>query len=99
MGTAIEWTDRTANPFRAVNNRTGQRGHYCEKVSNGCCACYASQWQYRMGTRLDFVPRNHQRIAIELDKKVLERVAKLKKPRRIFSSIRQRPSRENGSSP
>lgn len=45
--TSIEWTDRSVNPIRARNKRTGAAGHYCEKISHGCTHCYASNFQPR----------------------------------------------------
>lgn len=45
--TSIEWTDRSVNPIRARNKRTGAVGHYCELYSSGCAHCYASNFQPR----------------------------------------------------
>jgi protein gp37 len=41
--TSIEWTDHSVNPVRFG------RGHFCQKISPGCAACYASRLQPRFG--------------------------------------------------
>lgn len=45
--TSIEWTDRSVNPIRARDPKTGAVGHYCEMFSSGCAHCYASNLQKR----------------------------------------------------
>ena len=48
--TSIEWTGHTVNPLRArLKSDPSKVGHYCEKVSPGCSACYASRFQARRG--------------------------------------------------
>ena len=90
--TTIEWCDFTVNPLRAtVAGYVGAKGegvgHYCEKVSAGCANCYASRLQPRFG----MPPFNEQRVGkrdgrIEpfLDRAVLRKVLRRKKPARIF---------------
>lgn len=46
----IEWTGFTVNPLRArLRSDPSKVGHYCEKISPGCTACYASTFQRRRG--------------------------------------------------
>ncbi|MCH8968925.1 MAG: phage Gp37/Gp68 family protein [Planctomycetes bacterium] len=82
--TSIEWTDLTPNPFRARNLETGNIGHYCQKISPGCLYCYAARWQHRLGTDLDFLPRNREKVELFLDEKVLRQVLKRRKPSKCF---------------
>lgn len=88
----IEWTDQTLNPIRAHRDIGGPIavGHHCEVVSPGCLNCYAqdqnlhSRFGALSGTRLPYVRSSRDRVEIVLDEKVLERLRRLRKPRRIF---------------
>lgn len=87
--TSIEWTDWTSNPIRAINKATGKAGHFCEKVSPGCAHCYASTMNESarfIGTGLEFLPANRERVDIRLNEKELR---EWRKPRyggqRIFA--------------
>ena len=97
--TTIEWTDRSCNPLRALNIKTGAMGHYCEKVSSGCAHCYASGFQKRFGlpefpgkSRLAKLPVINKEgrvpitdeIEIFLDQSKLDEVMRTRKPSRWF---------------
>lgn len=97
--TTIEWTrgddgspGHTVNPIRARNRETGSVGHFCEKVSPGCAHCYASQFNLRVrpqkngaiGTGLDFLPINRERVELFLDEAKLKDVLRRQKPTRYF---------------
>ncbi len=85
--TSIAWTDRTINPIRARNRATKKEGHFCEKVSPGCAHCYSAEMNVQqrfLGTGLDFIPQNREKVEIFFDAKRLEEVRKRKKPTKYF---------------
>ncbi len=85
--TSIAWTDRTLNPIRARNRATGKEGHFCEKISPGCAHCYAAELNVQqrfLGTGLDFIPQNRDKVEVFLDLKRMEELQKRRKPTRYF---------------
>lgn len=91
--TAIQWTDRTVNPFRATNLETGAEGHWCEKVSDGCKHCYASEWNARvrplasgikLGTGLRFELQNKMLVSPYFDREKLLPVIRRQQPTLYF---------------
>jgi protein gp37 len=91
--TSIEWTDRSINPIRARNVATGSVGHFCEKISPGCARCYAAAWNLRVrrqrnmvsiGTGLDYLPANREKVSLWLDHGKLREVLRRKKPTTWF---------------
>lgn len=91
--TSIEWTDRSINPIRARNRETGAVGHFCEKISPGCGHCYAAAWNSRtrrtvgehgIGTSLDFLPSNRDKVETFLDPEKLQEVLRRRKPAKWF---------------
>lgn len=83
---------RRLNPIRARHRETGAVGHFCEKISPGCAHCYAAAWNLRrrptkgivLGTGLDFLPVNRDKVEIFLDDAKLLEVLRRKTPTRIF---------------
>jgi protein gp37 len=88
MATNIQWTDETLNPFRARNRATGAKGHFCEKISQGCAHCYAAalnvQGFHGLGTGLDFLPANRDQVEAFFAEHVLQQPLKRRKPTRYF---------------
>lgn len=96
MSTKIEWTQtvnpdgtitkgETWNPIRARNKATAGVGHYCQKVSAGCRACYAERMQaWRFKNPIRFGEGDFDKVEIYLDEKVLLKPLSWKKPRKIF---------------
>lgn len=85
--TTISWTDRTVNPIRARNRETGAEGHFCEKLSPGCAHCYSADMnitQRFLGTGLDFIPQNRDKVEVYFDPKRLAEITPRKKPTRYF---------------
>lgn len=82
--TSIQWTDMSANPFRARHNRTGKTGWHCTKVSPGCAACYAETLNGRFGTGLPFQARSTSEVEMILDLSVMEKLRRRKKPQKVF---------------
>jgi protein gp37 len=81
--TPIEWTDFSVNPFRAENKFTGQRGHFCVKVSPGCKLCYSSRLQPRLGA-FPFLAENRNKVNLVFDNSKLLDVARRKIPTKYF---------------
>jgi protein gp37 len=87
--TAIEWTDATWNPIRALitaADGTQRTGWHCEHASEGCRFCYAEGFNLRLGTQRPFKPSEIDTGAVHLflDKKILLQPLYWKRPRKIF---------------
>lgn len=96
--TSIQWTDRSINPIRARDPKTGAVGHYCEMFSPGCAKCYASALQKRF--RMPKFPGKPETpstnalgrdgtvrirgLDVFLDESKLEKVLKRRKPSKWF---------------
>lgn len=80
--TSIEWCDLSVNPIRATVG--GSIGHYCEKISSGCAACYASRLQSRF--KMPQFPGANGKSAAKpyLDENVLRSVLRRRKPAKVF---------------
>lgn len=84
MSTAIEWTDDTVNPIRAVNVETGKTGWFCTRVSAGCKFCYAATMNGWRGNGVDYAEDQAKKVQMFLDHSVLDRVLRWRKGRKIF---------------
>jgi len=82
--TAIEWTDRTANPIRARDRTTGKIGWHCVKCSPGCAHCYAAGLNRFRGTGRDFTKADESAVEVFFDPKSLEAIRRQRKPERHF---------------
>jgi protein gp37 len=82
--TSIQWTDRSAQFFRARHKVTGRVGWHCVKKSTGCTHCYAETLNMRFGTKLPFAKRSESEVELFLDLGPLEKLRKYKKPQRVF---------------
>lgn len=82
--TSIEWTNFSINPIRARHKITGAVGHYCEKISQGCANCYASNLQKRFQMPAFNEQRGDDNIEVFLDESKLQEVLRRKKPTRFF---------------
>ena len=84
--TPIEWTDFTSNPIKARRQLTPASkvnvGHYCEKISPGCSACYASRLQKRFG--MPTFDARDPSIEPFLDEAELQKLLKRRKPCKVF---------------
>lgn len=87
--TAIEWTDYSANPLRAVT-RDGQTGWACVKVSPGCANCYAEAINLRFGTKQPFTAKGMEDVRVVLDEQRLAAMLAAK-PRGSFRAPDGRP--------
>lgn len=87
--TKIEWADYISNPIKA--RLDGKRGHACEKISEGCAHCWASTFNVRLGTGLEYTANNMMRVEIDLDKAELMKMTMFKpKPKNGFKNGRAR---------
>jgi len=85
MGTTtIEWTDERSNPFEILIDDDLAKGWFCTKVSPGCANCYSWTMNNWVGNRLKYSKGNEKRVTVRLKERELERISKLKKPKRIF---------------
>jgi protein gp37 len=101
--TTIEWTGKTWNPIKARTKEdmlvptksdpfrvipAGKVGYHCERISQGCCNCYACTMNGRTlpawGTGLDYTVPNRDKVEIFLDEKVLMEPLRWKRPTKIF---------------
>jgi protein gp37 len=82
--TSIEWTDRSANPFRVRHKVTGKTGHHCVHHGPGCLHCYAERWNKWVGTGLSFLKPSGDLVEPVLDERVLRALLRLKEPQRVF---------------
>ena len=97
--TKIEWADATWNPIAAFDKPTGQRGWFCEHVSEGCRNCYAETLNKRLGTQIEYKAQNRNRVFIELmegkGQSSIDWPLRTKKPRRHCCEKASRPSTGN----
>jgi protein gp37 len=85
--TAIEWTDATWTPIRAMRVKASGEtriGWHCEHVTEACRNCYAESINARLGTGLPFKPGHLDDVALFLDEKILSQPLRWTKPRMIF---------------
>jgi len=83
MKTSIEWTDRSINPIRARDPKTGAVGHFCVKISPGCKRCYASRMQRRFRMH-EFVVTNRDKVELFFDDSKLFEVLRRREPSKWF---------------
>lgn len=76
--TKIEWADYISNPIKARSYPVGmdneKRGHACVKVSEGCAHCWASGFNTRLGTGLEYTAPNMKLVDIYLDESELKKM-------------------------
>jgi protein gp37 len=82
--TPIQYVDRSVNPVRAQNRKTGRVGHWCEKVSPGCKHCYSSAWQVFRGQGHPFEIPHRDKVEAYFDPRAMDEVLRRKKPTRWF---------------
>jgi protein gp37 len=85
--TSIEWTDKSWNPIRARNTKTGKIGWHCEPVTAGCAFCYAEEInQHRFGTGLPYKPGHLKNgdVEIFIDERMEVEPLKWRKPQKVF---------------
>ena len=82
--TKIEWTDESSNPVEFLVDGQPGRGWFCMKVSPGCAHCYSEGMNNWVGNRLRYVKGNEGRVSVRLKERELERISRLRVPKRIF---------------
>lgn len=93
--TKIEWADYVSNPIRAVyisvteTSHQVKNGYACVKISEGCAHCWASGFNVRLGTGLEYTEPNLARVDEYLSEKELERLLTFK-PGGPFKNGRER---------
>jgi len=93
--TKIEYADYVSNPIRAVYISVTEEGHQvkngyaCVKVSEGCAHCWASGFNVRLGTGLEYTAPNLARVDEYLSEKELGRLLTFK-PSGPFKNDRER---------
>lgn len=97
--TKIEWCDYISNPLKARfeagpyqltgGNLVTKTGHVCVKVSEGCANCWASTFNVRLGTGLEYTAPNLKKVETFLDEKELDRLMTFR-PTGPFKNGRQR---------
>lgn len=97
--TKIEWADYISNPIKARyeagpypmngGHSVLKQGHACVKISEGCAHCWASTFNVRLGTGLEYTVPNMERVEMFLDEAELDRIRKFK-PRGPFKNGRDR---------
>jgi protein gp37 len=83
--TKIEWADETINPFKAkIGGEV--KGYHCTKISEGCLHCYAEVMNLNDGYYpwANGIPYDGRKVEFVLDRKVLDRVTRWRRPRRVF---------------
>ncbi len=86
--TKIEWADYISNPIKA---RYGDKqGHACVKLSEGCQHCWASTFNVRLGTGLEYTVPNMQKVEMFPDENEIKRMISFK-PHGPFKNGRSRP--------
>lgn len=97
--TKIEWADYISNPIKARavagpyalngGHEVTKQGHACVKVSEGCANCWASTFNVRLGTGLEYTKPNLEKAEFFLDEKEMQRMLKFN-PRGPFKHGRSR---------
>jgi protein gp37 len=82
--TSIEWTDFSVNMIRSRRVDTGRLGHWCIKLSPGCANCYSGVWNGWRGNGLPFTAAAAEQAGMFLDRDVLQKLLRRRKPARIF---------------
>src|SRR5512139_2051123 len=85
--TKIEWADYISNPIKARHG--DKQGHACVKLSEGCAHCWASTFNVRLGTGLEYTVPNMQKAEIFLDEKEIKHMLTFK-PHGPFRNGRER---------
>lgn len=85
--TKIEWADYISNPIKA--RFEGKQGHACVKISEGCAHCWASTFNVRLGTGLEYTKPNLEKVELFLDDQELNRIITFR-PRGPFKNGRDR---------
>lgn len=85
--TKIEWADYISNPIKA--RYESKQGHACVKISEGCAHCWASTFNMRLGTGLEYTVPNLKMVESYLDDQELMRLLTFK-PRGPFKNGRDR---------
>lgn len=87
--TKIEYADYISNPIKARYRYGDKQGHACVRISGGCAHCWASTFNMRLGTGLEYSLPNMEKVEMFLDDKELERLLTFK-PRGPFKNGRDR---------
>lgn len=97
--TKIEWADYISNPIKARTlagpyalnggHTVKKQGHACVKISEGCAHCWASTFNVRLGTGLEYTSPNMKKVEMYLDDDELTRLITFK-PRGPFKNGRDR---------
>ena len=97
--TKIEWCDYISNPLKAIFTaepnelssgcKVVKIGHVCEKISEGCANCWASTFNVRLGTGLEYTVPNMSKVEPVMDEQELERLRTFK-PKGPFKNGRSR---------
>lgn len=82
--TSIEWCDKSANPIRALNTKSGKIGWFCVHKSPGCKHCYSERWNGFRGNGLTFTAPNLTNVIWRLEEKVLWKLIRSPKRERVF---------------
>lgn len=82
--TKIEWADYISNPIKARTvagpfamtggHSVTRQGHACVKVSEGCANCWASTFNVRLGTKLEYTIPNLAKVEFYLDEKEVKKI-------------------------
>lgn len=83
--TIISWTDYTSNPIYVTRKDTGKRGWHCTRLGPECEFCYSAIMNIaRLGTGLDFIAENDNRVDWHLNLKEMEALRTFRRPARVF---------------
>jgi protein gp37 len=99
--TKIEWADYISNMVKARyttepyplngGHSVEKKGHACVKHSEGCANCWASVFNVRLGTGLEYTMPNMELVEMYLDEAELERARKFNpNPKSGFKNGRER---------
>jgi protein gp37 len=82
--TKIEWADYISNPIKARTvagpyalnggHEVVKQGHACVKISEGCAHCWASSFNVRLGTGLEYTKPNLEKVDFFLDDKEIKKM-------------------------
>lgn len=88
--TKIEWCDYVTNPVRAfVSNDMKKDGYACVRKSEGCAHCWASTFNVRLGTGLEYTLPNLRDVTVYIKGKELTAIEKFR-PHGSFKNGRDR---------
>ena len=74
--TDIEWADYVSNLLKATFN--DKVGYACVKHSEGCAHCWASTFNVRLGTGLDYTVPNLEKVSMYVDDAEREKLRQFK---------------------